>query len=89
MGTKSTQRMSEREYGNGLKFVADVLSTGIERLSEYNFQPPVTTPVEAQPDEAPTEIKSVGRKKKKASPQTVKRTCGHSHKSVRMEHKPA
>lgn len=89
MGTKSTRRMSEQEYGSSLKFVANVLSAGIERLPEYNIQSPVTTPVEAQSEETPVNIKPTGQKKKKVSPQTVKRTCGHSHKSVRMEHKPA
>ncbi len=80
--------MSDKEYAKGQTFVADVLSTGIEHLPKYTFLPPEAEAIDAS-EQAPEKQAAVKQvtKKEKISQKGVKRTCGHSHKSVRLEHK--
>jgi hypothetical protein len=80
--------MNEKEYASGQAFVANVLSTGIEKLPQYKILPPEKEAIDSseQGSEKPASVKQAA-KKENASQKGVKRTCGHSHKSVRMEHK--
>lgn len=79
--------MNDQEFAAGVGFVANVLSVGIERLPEYKILP-MTVSVDAsvQSDDA-LSLKRESPVKKEKTSQGVKRNCGHSHKSVRMEHK--
>ena len=80
--------MDEGKFISGLRFVADVISTNFEILPRYEIISPVAG---AKATDIHQERNSPVKKQRtvegKAKSQGVKRTCGHSHKSVRMEHK--
>ena len=79
--------MNDQDYAKGVGFVASVLSTGIEKLPKNDVIPPVTSALPSeQGSERPQNLQEADAKERK-SQQGIKRTCGHSHKSVRMDHK--
>lgn len=81
--------MNEKEYVSNLGFVAEALSCGIEKLPKYVVpsDPSSGSETPERPFTAPQTAKlSTTQNGGYDSQQGVKRTCGHSHKSVRVEH---
>lgn len=79
--------MNDQNYAKGVGFVAEVLSAGIETLPKYEFIPPMAPSLLSdQGGDKPQNLQEADAKERK-SQQGIKRTCGHSHKSVRMDHK--
>ena len=76
--------MEEGKFVNGVRFVADVVSANIETLPSYGIAPLVSDALEEEIQQERPRFAPVNDFISKGA-FAVKRSCGHSQKSVREQ----